>query len=526
VNSTVLNPYNNGPSVKNEDLIEQTIAVACALDATTFKPGNVSPWYSAGGATYKDFIASGKAIASVISSSGESASLGDVVLKSVKASQSAQPGGNTHLGTIMLLVPLAMSYRAGIAPDEWKAAADKLVKGAGPDDAAKFLSAIKIAAPKGLTPTTDYDVNSPDALARIESEAVSLRQWMAAGSQDNLIAREYAEGFNITLNSALPLLGDCLVGSGDVRMGLHRTFITLLASFEDSLVIGKCGLEIAVDLKDRARTLMARKGDEFERGGWRLHEHLLQVGANPGTTADLTTAAAFALMMMDDDLRERCIDGVKMEPDALHFLRDEKVYESVLVSMKDGQPNAAAIGIWLSEGRLAMRSYAGTRTFLNLQAGAPFTINLYGSDGLGMIIAAALRGEGDENDENEFDASSYCRAGPGKNAPMCLVDSPIVLRCILVKAGEAEVVDKISTVKYLLVDAIVDAVIFRRTVEPFSREAKTLLDAAVAATRARAAQGRVRKKFQRRARKFVKRHGCSDNNESVQLIEKYLSDID
>ena len=79
--------------------------MACVLEASAPKPGNVHPGARFEDATYTDFVASAIAIGPVFRQAGTKR-VGQVVLESVRTMRAAV-GTNTNLGTILLLAPLA-----------------------------------------------------------------------------------------------------------------------------------------------------------------------------------------------------------------------------------------------------------------------------------------------------------------------------------------------------------------------------------------------------------------------------------
>src|SRR5437763_5341591 len=83
----------------------QLATLACLLEATAAKPGNVHPGACFADMTYLDFAASAVAIAPAMEAA-ESAPLGQTVLAAVEATRQLVDK-NTNLGTVLLLAPLA-----------------------------------------------------------------------------------------------------------------------------------------------------------------------------------------------------------------------------------------------------------------------------------------------------------------------------------------------------------------------------------------------------------------------------------
>jgi triphosphoribosyl-dephospho-CoA synthase len=136
---------------------------------------------------------------------------------------------------------------------------------------------------------------------------ITLRAAMSLASDRDLIARQYANGFYEVLNEAMPALCESVRAGHSLETAIVAAHLKMLARHPDSLIVRKYGLAQAADVSRRAGGLLesgwpdgpdaGRLCGEFD--GW-----LRQPGNrfNPGTTADLVTAALFAA------LRERKID--------------------------------------------------------------------------------------------------------------------------------------------------------------------------------------------------------------------------
>ena len=85
--------------------------LACLLEASAPKPGNVSPFAGFRDARYEDFLASAAAIGPAFAAAGERP-LGATIRAAVEATARWAPS-NTNLGLVLLLAPLA---RAALTP--------------------------------------------------------------------------------------------------------------------------------------------------------------------------------------------------------------------------------------------------------------------------------------------------------------------------------------------------------------------------------------------------------------------------
>src|SRR4051795_2363704 len=85
--------------------------LACVLEASAEKPGNITPSHDFEDTAYEDMLRSAIALGPEIGRAGERG-VGETVLAAVRATR-AVAGANTNLGIALLLAPLA---RAAVAP--------------------------------------------------------------------------------------------------------------------------------------------------------------------------------------------------------------------------------------------------------------------------------------------------------------------------------------------------------------------------------------------------------------------------
>jgi triphosphoribosyl-dephospho-CoA synthetase len=85
--------------------VTQDLTLACLLEASVFKPGNVSPLHAFHSTRYEHYLAAsvavGLALGQLVRTENE-VSIGTAVHNAVHNSLESQSGGNTHLGIILL----------------------------------------------------------------------------------------------------------------------------------------------------------------------------------------------------------------------------------------------------------------------------------------------------------------------------------------------------------------------------------------------------------------------------------------
>ena len=253
------------------------------LEVSAAKPGNITPACAYDDTTYVDMVRSALALGPVFARDAAlRRSVGELIADGVAATAGVA-SANTNLGIVLLFAPMV---RAAVtrSPDEpLRAAIGRTLAHLDVADAAAAFAAIVRANPGGLGAAPEHDVRSP--------ALVSLREAMEAAAHRDSIASEYATGYAIVFDTALPLLVDTLRGGMSTLEAIVSLHVGLLASHPDSLIARKAGAEAARAVTEAAREVRdgTRSLEEFDRSLRREDGRL-----NPGTTADLVAATLLA----------------------------------------------------------------------------------------------------------------------------------------------------------------------------------------------------------------------------------------
>jgi triphosphoribosyl-dephospho-CoA synthase len=173
----------------------------------------------------------------------------------------------------------------------------RVLEEAGVDDARAVYAAIRLAAPGGLGRVEVEDVAGEPASPLIEV----MR--LAAGRDG--VAREYATSFETTFGVGAPALARARGEGLSWDDAGVETFLALLAASPDTHVVRRGGAALAAEVSERAGAVLAAGGVRTSAGRRALAEMdraLRDWGegsnrANPGTTADLTAAAIFVVLL-------------------------------------------------------------------------------------------------------------------------------------------------------------------------------------------------------------------------------------
>jgi triphosphoribosyl-dephospho-CoA synthase len=252
--------------------------IAMMLEVTAYpKPGNVDRCHDYLSTSLEHFLAS--IILSRPSferASEPGATVGSVILDAVTRTN-VHSGGNTHFGAFLLLIPLIMGGDIS--------GAVKVTQQTTVDDAVDFYKAFGMTQVR-ILPSDSLDVNDPSAFETIRQQKMTLYDIMAHSAQNDMIAREWINGFEKVRQGA-----DLLKINGRGRNSIVQTFLELLADEPDTFIVKKHGLEVAERTMKGAREVLEGSRDlvVFDRA-------CIDAGINPGSTADIIIGSLYVAL--------------------------------------------------------------------------------------------------------------------------------------------------------------------------------------------------------------------------------------
>ncbi len=281
---------NNSP--QNQLPLADAIELACLIEATARKPGNVHPAAGFTGLEYSDFVTAAR-LASPHLAQAREIGVGRAVLNAVQATAS-EIKTNANLGICLLLAPLA-----AVQPDQALSSGVKAVlQHLTVDDAKLVYEAIRLANPGGMGEVPEQDLRA--------EPTESLLQVMKLAADRDSIAAEYAQNFRLTIMAAQwwprkffhdltqrDDISDCMPNWELLTIGIQLTFLMMQG---DSLIRRKCGDLVSHEAACRAEFLL--KSSKFpDLAAIEAFDIWLRADGhrrNPGTTADLVVAVWFA----------------------------------------------------------------------------------------------------------------------------------------------------------------------------------------------------------------------------------------
>jgi triphosphoribosyl-dephospho-CoA synthase len=276
-------------TVRTADSVAGAAQLACVLEVSAEKPGNITPSHDFGDTSYEDMLRSAIAAGPELARAGERG-VGETVLAVVEAARRVAPA-NTNLGIALLLAPLA---KAALEGGPLRARLGATLRALDVADARAAYAAIRLSGAGGLHERVAHDVRS--------EPTVGLREAMAGAADRDSVASEYVTDYALTFDTGVPALVAALGDGLALREAIVELHLRLLDQTPDSLVARKRGTDAAARVSAGAREVLAAGGVRTAAGRRALRSFdasLREAGnaLNPGTTADLVTATLFVALV-------------------------------------------------------------------------------------------------------------------------------------------------------------------------------------------------------------------------------------
>ena len=269
--------------------IGQCATLACLLEVSAPKPGNVHRGADFEDCTLNDFLASAVAIGPIMENANR-ASLGQTILSAIQSTRDVT-SANTNLGIVLLLGPLA----AVPIGECLETGVQEILVGLTPDDSRNVYEAIRLANPGGINPEGE----AVTEMNTSETPPNDLLAAMNTAAHRDMIARQYAENFRDVFQFVVPQL--CNHQNASIPDRIVATHLELMREFPDSLIQRKCGIQIAKESSMRAAQVLSSGplGSEIYNSALADFDFWLRCDGNrrnPGTTADLIAAGLFVAL--------------------------------------------------------------------------------------------------------------------------------------------------------------------------------------------------------------------------------------
>lgn len=277
-----------GPAPRSRTFMTELSALVhdCfTCDINALKPGNVGRHGAGHGMECADFSASAEVVSPILCD--RRLGIGRKILSSVEATRAAVHC-NTNLGMILLIAPIIRVFHEHGLQADFRRTVKSTLKSLGRQEAQDIFAAIRLANPGGLGKTDRYDVNSP--------QDIDIYSAMEAAQDRDLVALQYVNGYREVVNSGV----DCLQNHHDrwnsVEWAVVACYLMYMASFPDSHIRRKHGIETAEQVRKRTKPVLERfmsydNPEDAREVLMNFDRELKASELNPGACADLTVAS-------------------------------------------------------------------------------------------------------------------------------------------------------------------------------------------------------------------------------------------
>ena len=306
--------------------------LAITLEASAPKPGNVNRLKRFSDTGYRHFLASaalvsrgyylaalrGKQLADGLIEP-ENVRIGAIIRECISDVFTNLNRSNAIFGTILLHIPLIISASTMIGLDSdfsiacYEEQMKRIIDTGSVEDSIDLYHAFRIASPRGdLDNLSDfwkeehdrYDICNPNVFENIKEDGMTLPKLFKIASDVDDISKEWITYYHQTFHETLPYLDNLSDSLENLEEAVVRTFVWRLSQHPDGLIVKKAGTKAAARVMDIAKSIIdadERSLSEMDLLD-KLDNDLRENGnlLNPGTTADLISAAIFCKLVKDD----------------------------------------------------------------------------------------------------------------------------------------------------------------------------------------------------------------------------------
>mgnify|MGYP000106458151 CR=1 FL=1 len=281
----------------SEDIARCCVAGLLMELATTPKPGLIDR--TSAPQTYLQFTSSAIALYRHFKAA-TSARMGRVVYAASGDMLRWQKGGNTHLGAILLLTPLAKAAYLSKTFNQIRWSLRRVLQGLDYRDALYVFKAISMVRPGKLGRVALFDVNNPKTYEVIRREKVGLLTVLKPYAGREVVATEYVSNYTYSFEYGYRYLVKNLNQGLDCNEAGVNTFLNILAHLPDSHVARRHGMAAAKTLSNLSNQVLEAGGVSTERGRLLFEDFakkVVRAGFKPAATADVL-AVSYTLLML------------------------------------------------------------------------------------------------------------------------------------------------------------------------------------------------------------------------------------
>ena len=294
--------------------ISRRLELAMLFEVSAYpKPGNIHRTRDYRDTRFEHFLASAVACRASFETaatkgiligngelSPEEALVGSIIRGAAVDSIRSQRGGNTSLGTLTLLVPLAVAAgmafrRTSLSLHRLRLDLKRIIRSTSAADTISFYEAVTISKPGGLGKAPQLDLRNPLSKRQILRRKIGLLDVFRIAAGWDSICLEWVTDYSTTFDLGYPYFKRELSKTDDINQATVDTYLRILSENPDTLIARKAGTRKARWASNRAKKALALGGAKTIAGRKqikRLDDELRTNGnlLNPGATADLTAS--------------------------------------------------------------------------------------------------------------------------------------------------------------------------------------------------------------------------------------------
>jgi len=256
---------------KDPEEIAECAKLACVVEASAEKPGNVTPTHGFEDISYEDFIQAAERLEPFIERAarqGENAEIGKLIFEATSKEK------NVNFGIIMMFIPLAATGGESTS---------KLLKSLTARDTQWIVEAMRKGKLGGMglkdEKLSKYDIFSDGIFEVIDKEDITPLKLMEMAQPHDTLAREWVEDYPITRHIAEKIDEENVI----------ELYLEVLSEHPDTLISRKTDMERSKEVSAMAKKVLEGESKEEFDKYLRLEGNSL----NPGTTADLIASGLF-----------------------------------------------------------------------------------------------------------------------------------------------------------------------------------------------------------------------------------------
>ena len=255
------------------------------------KPGNVDRCHDFSDISFHQFLVSIVSAYPVFRKAAlGQGSMGSLILEGVQAWRTWNIITNTHFGSLVLMIPLALAARR---PGNLELEVAGVLRNTTVQDAIDFYKAFDLTGAR-VADVNEFSLKDKSSYEQLRQKGKTLQDLMLLSQDHDLVAREWSTNYERSFLLSEKLAK--LIKKHGLNEGVVRTYLEALAEVPDSLICAKFGSEKARQVSFQANNALRDATLDEAR---KMDCDLLANDINPGSTADLIAASLFIFLLND-----------------------------------------------------------------------------------------------------------------------------------------------------------------------------------------------------------------------------------